>query len=191
MKSIAVSLMLAASALAQEELIGRPDGEPAPKVVPFDPGYVPSFEWPKDEVFNRHVMFEGHEYRVEYTFNQSFSSVPATIPPGQPHYSARITVYRDGQKVNKNPILGTYVPQGCFEDVPVEWVKRALAKAKEPEEAVAVLYATNSFPDMTRVLWSSGETNVFSWRFDTAAIRKIIDEELAKARSNIIQRLSE
>lgn len=73
-------------------------------------------------------------YKIDVT--HWFESLVAYFPEppqGNPrHYDAEITVYRQTPttsiKVNSLPIHGTYVKEGCFEDVPARWVSMALAQ---------------------------------------------------------------
>lgn len=72
-------------------------------------------------------------YQIKYEYNSCWFSQPATYPPGEPHYSATITVYKvDSTKKDTTitilvgkPFGGTYVKQGCFEDVPEYNVNQA------------------------------------------------------------------
>jgi len=74
---------------------------------------------------------DGVNYKIEYRYKYGTCFVPNTYPAGEPHYDADIYVW---EKLNDNtmilindiPIEGTYVPQGCWEDVPSIWVKKAL-----------------------------------------------------------------
>lgn len=76
------------------------------------------------------VNYEGseHFYVIEYSYDTMSASIPAIVGAIKLHYAARITVFviRDGQKQQLGlPMDGTYVPGGCFEDIPAEWVRRA------------------------------------------------------------------
>ena len=74
------------------------------------------------------------DYQIFYDVDRSSCLVPATNPPGQPHHDAYITVYallKNGKKYMVGaPMKGTYVPNGCFEDVPENWVKAAWKSIK-------------------------------------------------------------
>lgn len=50
--------------------------------------------------------------------------VPATNPPGQPHYKCKTTVFKAVQV--GQPFDGDVTEDGCFEDVPEDMVKNAL-----------------------------------------------------------------
>lgn len=67
-------------------------------------------------------------YQIVYLFSGDVSFVPATNPPGKNHYSAIIKVYEiteaDTVQIGES-IIGTYVPGGCFEDIPSDWVSKA------------------------------------------------------------------
>lgn len=74
-------------------------------------------------------------YIVRYDYDDRYATVPATNPPGKPHYDATITVYRlvGKREIVGWPFAGTYVEGGCFEDVPENWVKIALDNEAHPE----------------------------------------------------------
>lgn len=165
-----------------------------------DPGWIEPWQPLKDQTFSRPVIVDGHEYRVEYTWNPTYSTVPA-VQGAQAHYSARITVYLDGKPINKNPILGTYVPGGCFEDVPAEWVAKALAQKDEPLKpapnffigGIGYYFPTNSDSNL---YYETAITNVVSFnssnvvmRLDMDKIMKVVDDVLAKAREEIRKEL--
>ena len=67
-------------------------------------------------------------YLIKYEYDPDFCTIPLTLPAGEPHYFALITVYQvvenDTIQVGQ-PFDGTYVEKGCFEDVPEDQVKRA------------------------------------------------------------------
>ena len=75
----------------------------------------------------------GKTWIVEYKYNDRISMVPATNPLGKPHYPAEVTV-KTTQGTIGQPFAGTYVEGGCFEDVPEDQVKRALALESEKYE---------------------------------------------------------
>ena len=64
------------------------------------------------------------------------SSVPATMPPGQPHYGATITVFKiaaKGEKVQLGQSFGgQWTDKGCFEDDPKTLTEYALAHKDDP-----------------------------------------------------------
>lgn len=67
-------------------------------------------------------------YIINFVYNTSYCTIPATNPPGQPHYGATITVYEiiDGKKqIIGESFGGTYTEKGCFEDAPDFLVKNA------------------------------------------------------------------
>jgi hypothetical protein len=71
-------------------------------------------------------------YIINFVYNTSYCTIPATNPPGQPHYGATITVYEivDGKKQRiGEPFGGTYTEKGCFEDAPDYLVKTAKEKS--------------------------------------------------------------
>lgn len=67
-------------------------------------------------------------YLIHFEYDSRFCTIPMTNPPGQPHYSAEITVYKimDGKKqMIGEPFPGEYTPNGCFEDDPVYLIQEA------------------------------------------------------------------
>lgn len=74
-------------------------------------------------------------YVIHFAYNDGYARVPATNPPGAPHYDATITVSRviDGKEVQiGKPFGGTYVEGGCFEDASDYLVKLAKELAQKP-----------------------------------------------------------
>lgn len=67
-------------------------------------------------------------YIIKYEYDPDFCTIPLTYPAGEPHYFAMITVYQvvgnDTIQIGQ-PFDGTYVKEGCFEDIPEDQVKRA------------------------------------------------------------------
>jgi hypothetical protein len=97
-------------------------------------------------------------YVIKFVYNDSFCTIPATNPPGRPHYSATITVYevKDGDTVViGKPFSGTYTAGKCYEDEPTGLIDQAkkqvenlkMEPAKEgklqlkPADSVATLSA--------------------------------------------------
>lgn len=70
----------------------------------------------------------GHFYIIDFDYNTEWATVPVTNPPGQPHYSAKITVSEivDGEKKELATFGGQYTEKGCFEDDPASLVTQAL-----------------------------------------------------------------
>lgn len=63
---------------------------------------------------------DGHTYVEMYSIAEGdflWSFVPSTIPPGNPHYNAKVTLYRkDGQNLIKiGERNGQWIDGGCFE----------------------------------------------------------------------------
>lgn len=91
----------------------------------------------------RTLSFEKSQYTVVYSYNDCISSSPATFPPGPPHYQAQIVVFelRDGKRVAVGKSMqGIYVSKGCWEDLPVDWIKLAIreeAEAKKTSSTIA------------------------------------------------------
>lgn len=88
-----------------------------------------------DTAYKSHNDSTGR-YIVKYVYYSRSFTVPATWPPGSPHYAAKIYVYKvvncrcffkteDTVQIGKE-ITGTYVESGCFEDSPAEYVKTAI-----------------------------------------------------------------
>lgn len=72
-------------------------------------------------------------YIIDFEYYTGSCMVPATNPPGKPHYAATITVYQiiDGKKVMiGKPFDGQYIPGGCFEDASDYLVEKAKNLAK-------------------------------------------------------------
>jgi hypothetical protein len=74
-------------------------------------------------------------YIIKYEYDPAFCTIPLTYPAGNPHYPASITVYevvdKDTIQVG-NTFEGTYVKEGCFEDIPEDQVKKAKSTIGEP-----------------------------------------------------------
>ena len=81
---------------------------------------------------------DGHVYVVEYDVEDTGSyAVPLTLPVGQPHYNATITVsevVEGRQQLVTAPFAGQWTPRGCFEDDPESLVKEALERRQQGEE---------------------------------------------------------
>ena len=75
----------------------------------------------------RRAYVDGSWYVVKYEYTTNgWALVPATNPPGEPHYDAVVTVYRltkNGEEQVGKPMPGTYVPGGCFEDSPEAYIR--------------------------------------------------------------------
>jgi hypothetical protein len=74
--------------------------------------------------------------RYEVWVNRSVF-VPATYPAGQPHYDAKITVYRkDGNSLIAvgDSFDGKWTPDGCFEDDPKTLTEAALVAVTKQKE---------------------------------------------------------
>jgi hypothetical protein len=83
----------------------------------------------KPTTISRTCTVNGVIYVVTYEYNAlGMSSVPATYPPGQPHYPCNVTVYKAAQ-VGKS-FRGEVTPSGCFEDIPSNMVQEALDSIK-------------------------------------------------------------
>ena len=81
------------------------------------------------EEATRFCTYKGNFYSVKYIYDSSGPYfVPATFPAGEPHYPAKVIVY-DLSHNGEVEIWcgeGIYVKNGCFEDVPENYVKKAL-----------------------------------------------------------------
>lgn len=110
------------------------------------------------------TFVEGNNtFVVRYEYDPRFCTIPATIPPGQPHYSARISVTLNGNPFG-NPFNGEVTPNGCFEDVPSDMVDKARhAPAPKPidplQQAIINGYVTNGTMLFTN-LWAAVTINV-------------------------------
>jgi hypothetical protein len=84
------------------------------------------------ESFKKYTAFKEYEdssgtYKIKYVYG-GCGWVHA-ITNGQSHYNATITVYKLFPETGYQPLAefnGTYVEHGCFEDVPKDWVSKAL-----------------------------------------------------------------
>jgi len=95
-----------------------------------------TWTWPKGDVYldyMKHVEriceTTNETFMVTYDYTTEHCFVPATNPPGEPHYDAKVMVFKigNGKRVQVGEKMsGTYVEKGCFEDVPAEYVRRAL-----------------------------------------------------------------
>lgn len=73
-------------------------------------------------------------YTVRYELKStSFYSVPATSPPGQPHYDCVATILSGTNKVAA--IETQWTKDGCFEDSPMLLIGRALAWKRYPNNS--------------------------------------------------------
>jgi hypothetical protein len=89
----------------------------------------------------------GVDYQIHFTVpNPCSAAVPATIPPGVPHYDAEIMVYRVTEVLAQHapnlkdearlltpvgkPFIGVYTAGLCYEDKPEYLVKKAEESAK-------------------------------------------------------------
>lgn len=95
---------------------------------------LPSFLQAQTERAKRSYSDSTGKYIIIYDYESGYAMVPA-IAGSEPHYDASITVYKlvphrcfvkkyDTVLIGK-PIHGTYVPNGCFEDSPANWVNQA------------------------------------------------------------------
>lgn len=64
-------------------------------------------------------------YQVRYEWDRLRASIPLTNPPGQPHYDATVSVWKNGVQIGTN-MTGVYTEKGCFEDEPCHFVDRAI-----------------------------------------------------------------
>lgn len=87
------------------------------------------------EVHERRATVDGRKYIVKYDvpmcnppkeYGNCMLFVPSTMPAGQPHYSATISVF-DNKKIQVGQAFpGQWTHDGCFEDDPVALVEKAL-----------------------------------------------------------------
>ena len=76
---------------------------------------------------------DGMFFVIEFRYDPTFFTAPATYPAGCPHYAARIAVFEvtGGNKVPVcEPFDGTYTGGECYEDRPADIVARALKEKK-------------------------------------------------------------
>lgn len=75
---------------------------------------------------------DGTNYMVNFMYDpHGPCSIPATNPPGQPHFPCRISVWAGGVQVGTN-FTGEVTVKGCFEDRPEDAVAKALSQAIKP-----------------------------------------------------------
>ena len=84
----------------------------------------------------RFVVVDEKSYKVHYRVDTGgMMFVPSTNPPGQLHYSAKITVFMlvedRGEVALTEPFPGQWTPAGCFEDNPEMLVRKALKVQKK------------------------------------------------------------
>lgn len=98
-------------------------------------------------------------------------SVPATYPPGQPHYEATIMVFRISKHGKHEAIgisfSGTWTPNGCTEDDPEKLVDQALHQkpmtpATLPMQSEHILQLGTSDVSSGRCVKWNGEKYVFT-----------------------------
>lgn len=106
----------------------------------------------------RSCLVSNQLYAVRWEFNDAFCSIPATIPLGQPHYGAKVTVFGpDGPQVGY-PFDGEVTDKGCFEDVPEDMVRRAMTLP--PMLAVETVNVTDAW-------WPITSTNFWATNYPT------------------------
>jgi hypothetical protein len=152
------------------------------------------------ENVNREVRVDGAAYVVTYGYRPSrVVSIPTTDPPGTPHYNARVTVRRldaNGPTQIGEPMDGTYVEGGCFEDRPEDYVRLALESAKRKGNGlirpfdenpaakgiingivIGAVTHTNTIPGLTSSLVYPTTTNFIAPELDLAikGIREALD----------------
>lgn len=79
----------------------------------------------KDTAFKEYEDSSG-TYKIKYVYGGGWSPL---VIGAETHYDATITVYRLFTETGYQPLAefdGTYVEHGCFEDVPKDWVSKAL-----------------------------------------------------------------
>ena len=87
-------------------------------------------------------------YVIRFDYDDSWWTIPATYPPGPPHYDATITVYqiKDGKKeVLGEPFVGFFTDGKCYEDEPGYLVRKAKV-LDDPELKEGYLEADYSDP---------------------------------------------
>jgi len=83
-------------------------------------------------IATKYATVDDCEYLVKYIFDNTFSMMPAVMSKVDPHYMSDIYVYEgEGmgvfkKQINQKAIKGYYVENGCFEDVPENYVRAAL-----------------------------------------------------------------
>lgn len=99
-----------------------------------------------EKTVTRNYQISNEYYTIEFKFNTSWFSRPATLPAGHPHYAAKITVCQiiNGQRLKVGDTFdGQYTEHGCFEDEPSSLVQRAkLIEAMPPTPTNCVATAS-------------------------------------------------
>lgn len=80
-------------------------------------------------------------YEIEFTYREDVCWIPATYPPGVPHYDAQVQVWEvkrgkiDYGTFELKELIakfgGTYTKGLCYEDEPIYLIKKALKIQRE------------------------------------------------------------
>jgi hypothetical protein len=108
-------------------------------------------------------------YVIQFSYNDEFCMIPATYPPGCPHYDATITVYqiKNGKReLLGEPFGGTFTGGKCYEDEPGYLVRRAKVLAN-PEWKKR--YLKNDYSDPVWDYMNKG-----TWQTDTLPVTDYI-----------------
>lgn len=138
----------------------------------------------------RYIEIGKTNYGVHYTYNPSWCTIPATSPPGDPHFEAQIQIWRNMRKFDDgryaidagsskvgDSFAGTYVEKGCFEDRPNDLVIRALglegrtnAHARDLAAFAALSAITNTILAATNCY----STNMVIYMSDFSAVTNVV-----------------
>jgi hypothetical protein len=86
------------------------------------------------EIHERSLIVSNNTYVIKYYIkNSSFFTVPATNPPGQPHYACMAVISCGTNEIAK--IETDWTQDGCWEDNPMMLVGRALQWTRYPNDS--------------------------------------------------------
>lgn len=119
----------------------------------------------------RYEKFNNTDYKIRYVYNSDYCTIPSTNPPGPSHYDATITVYRKVALMDHyienyyqvgDEIQGKYVKEGCFEDIPENYIKTALEtqKSKHRKHELGLIFST--YPPIYSCKFCGKEYSVYN-----------------------------
>jgi hypothetical protein len=132
----------------------------------------------------RTVTVSNETYTVIYRYNaHGCYMTPLTFPPGQPHYSCMVEVYRNGQQIGK-AFDGMVTPKGCFEDNPTDMVALAWATVPPPPQPRTVCINSIDADTATLLDWLNHPWTPWSKpeRFD----KDVFEFHFIQWRTNVV-----
>lgn len=98
-------------------------------------------------------------YEIEFKYSTGGAMIPATMPPGCPHYAARITVYRMGKGGAREKVGltfdGYFTGGKCWEDQ----LEPLVEKAKNQETAVTPVEMSSGILLTNSIMITFSQTN--------------------------------